>query len=360
MPLGPGLRLDGYELLQPLGAGGMGEVWLATEVRLGRKVALKLLPDELTRDPARVSRFEQEARAASELNHPNVCTILALGETAEDQHYVAMEYVEGETLRRRIAAGRLTIRESLDIAIQIAAALVAAHAHGIVHRDIKPENVMLRPDGLVKVLDFGLAKLTGATDSAAVEVTQTAFRTDAGSVVGTVAYMSPEQARGQQVDARTDIWSLGCVLYEMVAGRSPFAGTSSNDAIAAILDREPAPLARLEPEAPAELQRVVTKTLRKERAQRYQTVQDLLLDLQVLREEVRTEQSGSSPMLPIEQPAWGTRVSSGSVLPATPRVGERGWSPHSWCSRASLRPRPGGRCGRRRPRRRPRRACSAI
>jgi eukaryotic-like serine/threonine-protein kinase len=319
MSLGPGSRLDAYELLQPLGAGGMGEVWLATEVRLRRKVALKLLPAELTRDPARVSRFEQEARAASGLSHPNVCTIHALGETADGQHYIAMEYVEGETLRRRIAAGRLNIRESLDIAIQIASALAAAHAAGIVHRDIKPENVIIRPDGLVKVLDFGLAKLTAATDSAAVEATQTAFRTDAGTVVGTVAYMSPEQARGQQVDARTDIWSLGVVLYEMVAGRSPFAASSSSDAIAAILDREPAPLARFEPQVPAELQRVVTKALRKDRSQRYQSMLDLLLDLQTLREELQSHvRSGSAPFTAITtEPAASS--SGAAVVPSRRR-----------------------------------------
>jgi serine/threonine protein kinase len=165
MTLGPASRLDAYELVRPLGKGGMGEVWLATEVRLGRKVGLKILPAELAQDPARVSRFEQEARAASALNHPNVCTIHALGETLDGQHYIAMEYVEGETLRGRLVSARLTIREALDIATQIASALSVAHASGIVHRDIKPENVMLRPDGLVKVLDFGLAKLTAAEQS---------------------------------------------------------------------------------------------------------------------------------------------------------------------------------------------------
>ena len=159
MALQAGTRLGPYEVLSPIGAGGMGEVWLATELRLGRKVALKLLPADLTRDPDRIQRFEQEARAASALNHPNVCTIHALGETSEGQHYIAMEYVEGETLRQRLASARLSLREALDIAIQVAAALSVAHAAGIVHRDIKPENVMLRPDGVVKVLDFGLAKL---------------------------------------------------------------------------------------------------------------------------------------------------------------------------------------------------------
>src|SRR5918994_4314754 len=312
MPLGPGSRLDAYELLQPIGAGGMGEVWLATELRLRRKLALKLLPSEFTRDPSRVSRFEQEARAASALSHPNVCTILALGETPDGQHYIAMEYVDGETLRKRIAGGRHTIREAVDIVIQITSALAAAHAAGIVHRDIKPENVIVRPDGFVKVLDFGLAKLAAAAEAAAVEATQTAFRTDAGTVVGTVAYMSPEQARGQQVDFRTDIWSAGVVFYEMLVGRSPFAGASSSDALAAILDREPAPLARFEPDVPAELQRIVTKALRKDRSHRYQSSQDLLLDLHELQQDVHAQaRAGSSPS--------ATRgVTEGSVLAAQP------------------------------------------
>jgi eukaryotic-like serine/threonine-protein kinase len=318
MPLGPGSRLDSYELVSPLGSGGMGEVWLATEVRLGRKVAVKLLPDELTRDPQRVSRFEQEARTASALNHPNVCTILALGQAADGQHYLAMEYVDGETLRTRLGTSRLTLVQSLDIAVQIASALVAAQAAGIVHRDIKPENVMLRPDGLVKVLDFGLAKITTASTPGAAEPTRTAFRTDAGSIVGTVAYMSPEQARGQPIDARTDIWSSGCVLYEMVAGRSTFGASSSGDTLAAILGREPPPLARFEPDVPAELQRIVSKALRKDRAQRYQTAQDLLLDLQALREEVQAQRrSGSSPATPVEE--------SGRAATGTSQSGPRRW-----------------------------------
>jgi eukaryotic-like serine/threonine-protein kinase len=198
MPLGPGTQLDAYEIVRPLGAGGMGEVWLATEVRLGRKLALKVLPADLTRDPQRVQRFEQEARAASALNHPNVCTIHALGETAEGQHYIAMEYVERETLRQRLSTTRLTIRESVDVAIQVAAALSAAHATGIVHRDIKPENVMLRPDALVKVLDFGLAKLTPAATEIAGADARTVLQTEAGMAVGTTAYMSPEQARASR------------------------------------------------------------------------------------------------------------------------------------------------------------------
>jgi eukaryotic-like serine/threonine-protein kinase len=314
MPLGPGTRLDAYEIVRPLGSGGMGEVWLATEVRLGRKVALKVLPADFTRDASRVLRFEQEARAASGLSHPNVCTIHALGETAEGLRYIAMEYVEGETLRERLATMRFSIRAALDIAIQVAAALSAAHASGIVHRDIKPENVMRRPDGFVKVLDFGLAKLAPSpAEIAGADSTRLALKTEAGVVVGTAAYMSPEQARGQEVDARTDIWSLGVLLYEMVAGRSPFAAPSGTEVLAAILDRDPAPLARFEPDTPAELQRIITKCLRKERALRYQVVQDLLLDLQALRDELPAQaRSGSGPVAqPLTAPVHGTGRDSG-------------------------------------------------
>jgi len=295
MALEPGARLDAYEIVRLLGSGGMGEVWLATEVRLGRKVALKLLPPDLTRETSRVLRFEQEARAASALSHPNVCTILALGETGDGLRYIAMEYVEGETLRTRLGRSRLSIRAALDLAVQVAAALSTAHASGIVHRDIKPENVMVRPDGLVKVLDFGLAKLApSAVEAAGAESTRLVLKTDAGVVVGTAAYMSPEQARGQEVDARTDIWSLGVLLYEIVAGRSPFAAPSGTEVLAAILDREPPPLARFDPETPAELQRILTKCLRKERALRYQGVQDVLLDLEALRDDVHAQaRSGS-------------------------------------------------------------------
>jgi eukaryotic-like serine/threonine-protein kinase len=311
MALQAGTRLGPYEVVAPVGAGGMGEVWLATELRLGRNVALKLLPPDLTRDPTRILRFEQEARAASALNHPNVCTIYALDQTIEGQHYIAMEYVDGETLRQRLTGTRLSIRESLEIAIQIAAALSVAHAAGIVHRDIKPENVMLRPDAVVKVLDFGLAKLAVVGPPGA-ETTQLGVNTDAGTAVGTAAYMSPEQARGQQVDARTDIWSLGVMLYEMVAGRSPFVGPSPTDVLAGILQNEPAPVARFEPDAPAELQRIVTKTLRKDRSQRYQSVQDLLLDLQALREELQSHaRVGSTPIAAIStEPASGSRTTA--------------------------------------------------
>jgi eukaryotic-like serine/threonine-protein kinase len=330
MKLGPGSRLDAYELLQTLGAGGMGEVWLATEVRLGRRVALKLLPTDLTRDSVRVSRFEQEARAASALSHPNVCTILALGATSTGQHYIAMEYVDGETLRRRIAAGRLTIGESLDIAIQIASALVAAHASGIIHRDIKPENVAVRPDGLVKVLDFGLAKLAPVSPVAGDgDLTRASGSTMPGTILGTLAYMSPEQARGEDVDARTDVWALGCVLYEMIAGRAPFAGATSSDVLVAVLASEPAPIADAEPNAPVELQRILTKTLRKDREQRCQTARDLLVDLKGLRREL--------------EPATPSSQSHRSAADAS-RAGDRGgpiratawFARHRWWTVASL------------------------
>ncbi|MBK5296731.1 MAG: PD40 domain-containing protein, partial [Vicinamibacteria bacterium] len=317
MPLEPGTRLDAYELVRPLGSGGMGEVWLATELRLGRKVALKFLPAELTLDVGRVGRFEQEARAASALNHPNVSTILAMGETPDGQRYIAMEYVEGETLRRRLA-GRLAVRDALDLAIQVASALTAAHAAGIVHRDIKPENVMRRPDGFVKVLDFGLAKLVAPSSTGGAEATRTMVHTDAGTVVGTVTYMSPEQARGTDVDPRTDIWSLGVMLYEMVAGRCPFTGQSSSEVIAAILEREPAPLARFDPDAPPELQRIVGKALRKDREQRYQGMKDLLLDLQALHTELAgaawssraARESADVPMTPAQTPPPGSTVAA--------------------------------------------------
>jgi Tol biopolymer transport system component/predicted Ser/Thr protein kinase len=316
MALEPGSTLGPYEVLALIGAGGMGEVYLAREISLGRNVALKVLPPEFTHDAQRVARFEQEARSASALSHPNICTIFALGELPDGRRFIAMEYVEGETLRYRIATSRLTIREAIEIATQVAAALSAAHAAGIVHRDIKPENVMLRPDGFIKVLDFGLAKLTGTSDASAAESTQTAFRTDAGTVVGTIAYMSPEQARGHQVDARTDIWALGTVLYEMVAGRSPFAAQSTSDLLAAILDRDPAPLARFEPGVPPELQRLVTKALRKDRGQRFQHIGDLLLDLQALREELQIQARSGGGVSPQPAVADQMRTVSGATVVA--------------------------------------------
>ncbi len=285
-----GQRLGPYKVISHIGSGGMGEVHLAEDIRLGRKVALKLLRAEFTADQDRLRRFRQEARAASALNHPNILTIHEIG-SEDGTHFMATEYIEGETLRRHMAGRAMKLGEALDVAIQVASALAAAHEAGIVHRDIKPENVMLRRDGFVKVLDFGLAKLTlpPAPDIDAEAPTEALVRTNPGVVMGTVSYMSPEQARGLAVDARTDIWSLGVVLYELVAGRVPFAGGTTSDVIVSLLDREPAPLSRHSPEVPVELQRIVGKSLCKDREGRYQVVKDLLIDLKSLRDELAFE-----------------------------------------------------------------------
>jgi serine/threonine protein kinase/Tol biopolymer transport system component len=289
MEIETGKRLGRYEIRSPLGKGGMGEVYLAQDTTLRRPVALKLLPAKFTEDTDRLQRFELEACAASALNHPNIITIHEIGQE-DSVHFMATEFVEGETLRLRLHRTQLKLSEALDIAAQTAAALSAAHAAGIVHRDIKPENIMVRPDGYIKILDFGLAKLTERPnevfDSQAPTMARVA--TDPGTVMGTAHYMSPEQARGLPIDSRTDIWSLGVVLYEMVAGRVPFSGETTSDVIVAILDREPPPLSSIE-EVPAELQRIVRKALSKDREERYQTVKDLLIDLKSLRQELAFE-----------------------------------------------------------------------
>jgi serine/threonine protein kinase/tetratricopeptide (TPR) repeat protein len=273
-----------YRILNQLGAGGMGEVYLAEDARLGRKVALKLLPARFTADEERVRRFEQEARAASALNHPNIVTIYDIGQ-ADGVHFIAAEFVEGGTLRQRLAQGRVALSETLEVAIQVASALQAAHDAGITHRDIKPENVMLRPDGYVKVLDFGLAKLTEREEESIDKEAATRIKaeTTPGTVMGTFAYMSPEQARGLKVDNRSDIFSLGVVTYEMIAGCSPFDGPTASDLIAAILRAEPAPLQRSRENIPAELEWVVAKALRKDREERYQTVKSLCSDLRQIK-----------------------------------------------------------------------------
>src|SRR5437763_6777061 len=285
MPLSPATNLGHYEVLTQLGAGGMGEVYLAQDTRLNRKVALKVLPSDLINNRERLHRFELEAQAASALNHPNILTIHEIG-VEGNTHFIAAEFIEGETLRRKVQTKRLEIEETLNIATQIAAALDAAHRSGIVHRDIKPENVMLREDGLVKVLDFGLAKLAEKKDYAPINTqaaTLAQVKTRPGAIMGTAAYMSPEQARGLEVDARTDIFSLGAVVYEMLTGSLPFNAATIIDTIAAILNSEPAPLGE---NTPAELQRIVRKTLQKNADKRYQTVKDLLLDLKSLKDDL--------------------------------------------------------------------------
>ena len=289
MSLAAGTKLGRYEIRSKIGEGGMGEVYLAQDAKLDRKVALKILPAEVAADQNRMSRFVQEAKAASALNHPNIITIHEIDET-DSIHFITTEFIDGETLRVRMPSASMKMGEVLDVAAQIASALAAAHAAGIVHRDIKPENIMLRRDGIVKVLDFGLAKLTEQPPPDSVDTeapTRAVVNTEPGMVMGTVIYMSPEQARGVDIDARTDIWSLGVVLYEMVAGCLPFAGSTSSEVLASILgDRETQPLARYSREVPAELERIVSKTLRKNRDERYQTIQDLLLDLKSLKQEL--------------------------------------------------------------------------
>lgn len=282
--LSTGQSLGPYEILSTLGKGGMGEVYLAHDKRLGRKVALKLLPPYFSQHSDRRRRFEQEARAASALNHPNILTIHEIGQV-EDRHFIATELVEGETLRQRMSGGRMKMTDVLDIAVQVGGALMTAHAAGIVHRDIKPENVMVRPDGIVKVLDFGLAKLTEQTATSDSEATTRALvKTDPGMVMGTAQYMSPEQARGLEVDARTDVWSFGCVLYEMVAGRAPFDGSTTSHVIVSILEKEPPWHDWPSGEMAAELEWIVRKALRKEKEERYQTAKELLGDLKSLKQ----------------------------------------------------------------------------
>ena len=243
--LNPGTKLNRYEILSQLGAGGMGEVYLARDTRLDRNVALKILPAAVAADPDRMMRFAREAKAASALNHPNIITIYEI-DHADSTAFIATEFIEGVTLREQVRAQPMPPVEALNVAAQIATALAAAHANGIIHRDIKPENVILRRDGIVKVLDFGLAKLTGqaSPDPADGEApTRARLKTGTGLVMGTATYMSPEQARGQEVDARTDIFSLGVVLYELLTGHLPYEGSNSYEIMGAILsDREAPPL----------------------------------------------------------------------------------------------------------------------
>ncbi|MFN7943903.1 MAG: protein kinase [Blastocatellia bacterium] len=349
-------QISGYQMLALLGRGGMGEVHLALDTRLGRKVAIKLLPAEFTTDAGRVRRFEQEARAASALNHPNIITIHEIGET-DGAHYIITEYIEGETLRQRLNAApdkRLSLNAALEIAAQVAAALAAAHAVGIVHRDIKPENVMVRRDGYVKVLDFGLAKLTEARnaecgmrneeDSEAQSTSgshiphsalHTLHSTAPGLVMGTPRYMSPEQARGEKVDARTDIFSLGVMLFEMIAGHTPFTGSTPAEIIAAILRDEPARM----PEALPELQQIIQRALQKERAARYRTIEELLAELKKLQKrlivDAERDDSPAENVRPLTSAADSSPKAAGAEAAVVARTeqtafgqwfaGRRGW-----------------------------------
>lgn len=312
-------KVSHYRILQKLGAGGMGEVYLAEDMKLGRKVAIKILSEEYTTNKDRLHRFEQEASAASNLNHPNILTIHEVG-IDNGRHYIATEFIDGVTLRHKALGSQLEIPEVLDIAVQVASALEEAHAAGIVHRDVKPDNIMVRRNGYAKVLDFGLAKLTETVDrtpSDAEAATRVMVQTDAGVVMGTSHYMSPEQARGKPVDARSDIWSLGVVIYELIAGRTPFEGETSTDVIVAITQKEPPPLARFSPHVPAELEWIVMKALRKDREERYQTIKELLTDLRRLKQrlEFETELERTVPS--------GISAVRSSDIPAAPTTPER-------------------------------------
>ena len=280
-----GQALGPYKILEQIGEGGMGEVYLALHARTNRKVALKLLSLSFIKDEQRAWRFQQEARAVLALNHPNIVTIYDIGQ-ADGIHFIATEFIEGETLRARMARAPLELNEALDIVIQVTVALAAAHQAGVVHRDIKPENIMLRPDGYVKVLDFGLAKLT---ESYGLASAMAKIDTEPGLVMGTARYMSPEQARGLPVDARTDIWSVGVVLYEMAAGHTPFEGTTRTDVIISIVEKGATPIVQYAPEAPAHLELILKKALAKDREQRFDAVKDLLIDLRSLKRELEIE-----------------------------------------------------------------------
>ncbi len=317
-----GLEIGGsfskYRIVSKIGAGGMGEVYLAEDSELGRQAALKVLLTEIAGDEDRVRRFIQEAKAASALNHPNILTVYEIGEF-DGSRYIATELIKGETLRDRLRGEPMTLREVLDVAMQVAAALNAAHNAGIVHRDIKPENIMLRDDGIVKVLDFGLAKLTatqtGSADSE--DATRAQVNTRPGVVMGTVLYMSPEQARGKETDARCDVWSLGVVIYEMLTRQTPFAGETTSDSIASILKSEPAPL---DEATPSELRRIVRKSLQKQTDERYQTVKDLLLDVKNLKRELEFSEELERSHMP---------QSTGSSNVSTAQMSENATAMHS-------------------------------
>jgi serine/threonine-protein kinase len=318
MAFAVGPKFGRYEIRSQLGAGGMGEVYLAQDTTLDRKVALKILPPELAEDKDRMSRFVREAKFASALNHPNIITIHEIGEI-NGIHFITTEYIEGETLKTRLERESLSLKSTLEIALQVTSALDAAHRAGIVHRDIKPDNVMVRNDGIVKVLDFGLVKLS-ASNRPEVDregETKILVNTREGVIMGTIGYMSPEQARGQETDARTDVWSLGCVLYEMLTHQQPFQGETMTDVLVNIVYKEPASILAHRSDTPAELERIVGKAVRKNRDERYQSAKELFNDLLQLQTRLLVEaeiiRSGSSERIAQIQPS--PFLNSIAVLP---------------------------------------------
>src|ERR1051326_8299171 len=331
MALAPGTQIGRYEIRAKISEGGMGEVYLARDTQLDRQIAIKLLPAEIARDQQRLHRFLQEARAAAALSHPNIAHIYEIGE-ADGGHFIAMEYVEGQPLDRKIGGRPLAIVESLDIANQITDALDEAHGKGITHRDIKSSNIMITPRGRVKVLDFGLAKVTqsGATpEQISDSEVATRVKTSPGVVMGTVNYMSPEQASGKEVDARTDIWSVGVVLYEMVTGRLPFEGATPSHVIVAILEKEPPPLSTFVPNVPEALDWIVTETLTKDASERTQTARELLKKLQRLKQRVDANAEVERSVAPERLTAAEVDISkasttgvTGSTVPPAPAISQ--------------------------------------
>ena len=297
-----GKTISHYKILKKLGEGGMGEVYLAEDTKLKRKIALKFLPSHLTADKEIIDRFEREAQAAASLNHPSICTVYEIDE-AEGQSFIAMECIEGQSLKEKIESGPLDVYEAVDIAMQVADGLKKANEKGIVHRDIKPANIFITEDGVAKILDFGLAKLAGPT-----QMTKT------GTILGTVSYMSPEQAKGEKVDGRTDIWSLGVVLYEMVTGQLPFKGEYEQAIVYAIMNEEPEPVTGLRTGVPLELERIIHKALGKDPKERYQHADELIVDLRKVKKDLK---SGVTPVKRKTKPKTALKVSKKFMIIGT-------------------------------------------
>ncbi len=294
MKLIPDKSFGQFKIISSIGKGGMGEVFLAQDTKLDRKVALKILPPEFAEDKDRMSRFVREAKSASALNHPNIITIHEIGES-DGTHFIATEFIDGKTLNDYKKANPLNYKSALEIAIQVASALDEAHAAGIVHRDIKPDNVMIRANGLAKILDFGIAKLSTPKTINEEDATAIKGGTSPGMIIGTANYMSPEQAKGKVVDARTDIFSFGVVLYEMIAGHLPFEGENALEMIGAILNKEPKPL---NSDVPTEITKIINKCLRKDRDERYQTIKDVGNDLKDVKQELELKNLMERSIIP--------------------------------------------------------------
>jgi len=316
MSLTNGMKLGPYEILAPLGAGGMGEVYRARDTRLGRDVAIKVLPAGFAHDADRLRRFEQEARAVAALSHPNIVALFDIG-THDGSPYLVSELLEGRTLREVAASGAIPVRQAVDVAVQIARGLAAAHEQGIVHRDLKPANVFVTKAGHVKILDFGLAKLTRpAADESGSAVTE-APPSETGAVMGTVGYMSPEQVRGHRVDQRTDIFAFGCVLYELLAARPPFRRETPAETMTAILNEEPPELTGTGRPAPAALERIVRRCLEKEVDQRFSSAHDLALAIEVLSAPTETGAAAAAAAGPgPARPAWRLALTAVAILVA--------------------------------------------